>query len=241
MMDPNVASRGTPKADRIDPRQAVGPQLCNLMRVQIIRGELAPGSRILRTEIATRFGVSRQPVSDACARLAEEGLIDILPQRGTFVSRIELNAVMSGRFVREAVEVEVVRNLTTERSDAMLEECARLLQEQRRQIDNPDPMPFMALDEAFHFHLAQSAGQAAAWQILQPLKTQMDRLRHLSARELPRRLLIEQHGAIVDAIRRQDSTAADAAMRTHLRQMLDDLPELIDSHSGYFVNLRAAV
>ncbi|SEM98662.1 GntR family transcriptional regulator [Palleronia pelagia] len=240
MIDPNVASHELPAAERIDPRQAVGPQLCGVMRDQIIRGELAPGSRLLRTEIATKFGISRQPVSDACARLAEEGLVDILPQRGTFVSRINVSAVLSARFVRESVEVEIVRRLAAERSTAMLDECARLLEEQRRQIDTPDQLPFMALDEAFHFHLSRSAGQAAAWRILQPLKTQMDRLRHISARELPRRLLIEQHETFVDAIGRRDPEAAVAGMRDHLRQMLDDLPALIESHADYF-DTRGAV
>ncbi|ETX13714.1 hypothetical protein OCH239_07030 [Roseivivax halodurans JCM 10272] len=240
MTNPSVVP-DTILAERIDLRQAVGPQLCNVMREQIIRGELAPGSRLLRTEIAARFGVSRQPVSDACARLAEEGLVDILPQRGTFVSRIILKSVLSARFVREAVEVEIVRALAANRSDAMLIECALLLEDQKRQIDNPDPMPFMALDEALHYHFAQSAGQEAVWRILQPLKTQMDRLRHISARELPRKLLIEQHEAIIDAIRHNDVARADAAMREHLRQMLDDLPALIGSHRDYFDIRGAAI
>ena len=240
MIDPAVASEKR-LSDLIDLRQAVGPQLYNVMRDQIIRGELAPGTRLLRTEIADRFGVSRQPVSDACARLEEEGLVDIRPQRGTFVSRIILSAVMSARFVREAVEVEIVRRLATDRTSEMLAECNRLLDEQRRTVGNSDPMPFMVLDEAFHFCLAQSAGQAPAWRILQPLKTQMDRLRHISARELPRRLLIEQHAAVMDAIRRKDTDAAEAAMREHLQQMLDDLPALIESHRDYFDTHGAAI
>ena len=234
MKNPNASACVASLADEIDLKQSAVPQLCDLIRMQIIRGELRPGTRLLRTRIAARFGVSRQPVSDACARLAEEGLVDVLPQRGTYVSRIDVRAVMSARFVREAVEVEISRRLATERPTAMLDECNGLLDEQSRETNTADPMAFMALDDAFHRLLADAAGQAASWHILQPLKTQMDRLRHITAREFPRQLLLEQHKRIVAAIGRKDETAAETAMRDHLRQIFDDLPRLIEAKPAYF-------
>lgn len=226
------AARGD--EDAIDPLQAVVPQLCDRLRARIIRGELAPGSRLLRPEIAARYGVSRQPVSEACIRLSEESLVDVLPQRGTFVSRIRVGAVMSARFVREAVEADIVRLVAAEPSEAVLGECERLLERQRIEIDRDDPQPFIALDEAFHHQLARAAGQGTGWDILEPLKIQMDRVRYLNVRHFPRQQILEQHAAILAAIRAADSARAETVMRTHLRQMLDDLPRAVEARPDYF-------
>lgn len=233
-MDP-ISTIITAEADEgIDPLLPVVPQLCERLRRRIIHGELLPGSRLMRPEIAAQYGVSRQPVSEACIRLSEEGLVDVLPQRGTFVSRIGVGAVMSARFVREAVEADIVRLLAARPTAELLDDCDRLLEAQRGETEREDPQPFIALDEAFHRQLARAAGQAAGWDILEPLKIQMDRLRYLNARQFPRLQLLEQHARVVAAIRAADATAAETAMRDHLRQILDDLPQAVEAHPDFF-------
>ena len=79
---------------------AVSPQLHRLLRDQIIRGEIPPGARISETEIASSWSVSRQPVREAFIKLAEEGLVEVRPQRGTFVTLISVPAVMTARCLR---------------------------------------------------------------------------------------------------------------------------------------------
>ena len=220
--------------DSIDPMLPVVPQLCDRLRRRIIHGELLPGSRLTRPGIAEQYGVSRQPVSEACVRLSKEGLVDVLPQRGTFVSRIGVSAVMSARFVREAVEADIVRLLAVRPDDEVLHHCDRLLEAQRGELDGDDPQEFIALDEAFHSHLARSAGQSAGWDILKPLKIQMDRLRYLNARQFSRHRLLEQHAEIVAGIRGGDAGEAENAMRDHLRQLLDDLPMAVETNPSFF-------
>lgn len=214
--------------------QVIGPRLYHLLRGRIVRGELAPGIRLSEMDVAAGYGVSRQPVREAFIKLAEEALVEVRPQRGTFVSRIRVPAVMSARFVREAVEADIVR-LVARRADAeVLADLDALIEAQRAAADVPDPQPFMALDERFHRRLAASAGQAAGWDILEPLKTQMDRVRYLSARQFPRRQLVDQHVVLVAAIRAGDADRAEAVMREHLRQLLDDLPAVAAALPGFF-------
>src|SRR5690606_1069005 len=84
-------------------------QVYDWLHGRILRGELEPGARLSETEIAGQAGVSRQPVREAFIRLTATGLAEVRPQRGTFIGRISINAVLSARLIREAVESDLIR------------------------------------------------------------------------------------------------------------------------------------
>ncbi len=218
----------------LETQRLVGPQLFRLLRERIVRGELAPGSRLSEAEIALAHGISRQPVREAFIKLAEAGLIDVRPQRGSYVSRIDVGAVIAAQFVREAVEADIVRRVVPAATPAALGDLDAMLDAQAEAADIEDPRPFIASDEAFHRRLADIAGQGGGWIFLQPLKTQMDRVRHLSARTFPRRALVRQHREIVAAIRAGDPNLAEDRMRHHLRRILEDLPAVAAALPDYF-------
>lgn len=217
-----------------DRSQPVAPRLYRLLRERIIRGGLLPGVRLSEVEMAGEYAVSRQPVREAFIKLAEEGLVEIRPQRGTFVSRIYVPAVMSARFVREAVEADIVRILTGQVDTDFVAHLRMQLADQKTAVESEDPQKFLVLDEAFHRTLATKSGHAASWDILQPLKTQMDRVRHLSAHSFPLRELLAQHENVVEAISSGSVSGADLAMRSHLRKIIDDLPQIVASQPTYF-------
>ena len=87
----------------------IAPQIYRELRQSIITMELKPGQRLSEKEISLRLEVSRQPVREAFIKLVDAGLVEVLPQRGTHVLKISARAVMNARFVREAVEVAVIR------------------------------------------------------------------------------------------------------------------------------------
>lgn len=218
----------------LEQSSAVGPQLYRLLRDRIVKGDLAPGARISESEIAASYKVSRQPVREAFIKLAEESLVEVRPQRGTYVRRISVPAVMTARFVREAVEADIVRAAARAVTPNILALLDSNLVAQRAVVDSDDPSRFMELDEAFHRLLAEAAGQPAIWDILEDLKTQMDRVRHISARQFPRERLIDQHAAVVAALRSGDPDAAEAQMRAHLKGVLTDLPAIAEAMPEFF-------
>ena len=218
----------------LEQSSAVGPQLYRLLRDRIVKGDLAPGARISESEIAASYKVSRQPVREAFIKLAEESLVEVRPQRGTYVRRISVPAVMTARFVREAVEADIVRAAAQAVTPNILALLEANLTAQRAVVDSDDPSRFMELDEAFHRLLAEAAGQPAIWDILENLKTQMDRVRHISTRQFPRERLIDQHAAVVAALRSGDPDAAEAQMRTHLKGVLTDLPAIAEAMPEFF-------
>jgi len=213
---------------------AVGPQVYRILRDRIIRNDLEPGIRISESEIAAEYAISRQPVREAFIKLSEERLVEIRPQRGTFVRKIDGESVMDARFVREAVEADVVKQLA---GNAEAETVARLRREISAQREAAgDPVRFMELDERFHALLADVAGKARVWKYLEGLKSQMDRVRHLSMMRFPVPKLITQHAAIVEAIAKRDQDGAEAAMRGHLREILNDLPAIEEANPEFFEN-----
>lgn len=207
----------------VDPGLAVGPQLTRILRERIVRNMLAPGERVSEAEIALHYGTSRQPVREAFIKLAEEGLVEVRPQRGTFVRKISTANVMDARFIREAVEADVVRHLAADPDAALVRELEEQLEAQRRLVE-ANPQGFRPLDDLFHRTLAEGAGLPYVWRVIDGLKTQMDRVRQLSTEQFALGKLIRHHTDIVDAIRGGDTDAAERAMRLHLREILNDLP-----------------
>ena len=88
----------------------VSETVYNILRRNIINLNLVPGSQISEKEISEKMNVSRTPVREAFIKLSKEALVSILPQKGTFVSKIDLSRVQEERFLRETIEFSVMEN-----------------------------------------------------------------------------------------------------------------------------------
>jgi DNA-binding GntR family transcriptional regulator len=218
-------------ANDLDPSKAIAPQVYARLRDAIIRNRFAPGDRISESEIARACEVSRQPVREAFIKLAGEGLLAILPQRGTIITKISYTAVLDARFLREAIEADIVAILAQDSDMQLVVDLRRQLQ---AQVNVADSKGFIELDERFHRTLADAAGKRGAWRLIEGLKSQMDRVRFLSLRQFPVAKLIAQHTAIVDGIEAGDGPGANAAIRGHLREILSDLPQIQAAHPDFF-------
>lgn len=202
----------------------------------IVRGQLAPGHPVSEAELARQLGVSRQPVREAFIKLADMGLVEIRPQRGTFVQLISRREVENARFIREAIEVAVARRAAEVATPEGVAPLLRLLEEQDRCGDHPDQSRFLVLDDALHRAIAVLADCEHAWRMVEDLKVQMDRVRYLSlSNATPLKTIIAQHRRIVAAIAANDPDAAEAAMHLHLRELLISLPMIAEENSDVFV------
>lgn len=211
----------------------IGPQLHHFLRQRIIQNDLLPGYSVSEMKLAQAFSVSRQPIREVFIKLAKEGLLEIRPQRGTFVRKISITAVTDARFVREAIEADVVKLLAQKHDKALIHELrTQLIQQHQIGIDNPHS--FIILDELFHRTLTKAAGKCYAWNMVEGLKSHIDRVRFLSLFTFSIENLIHQHTAIVDAIEIYDQHRAEGAMRNHLGELLKDLPAIIEKNPEFF-------
>lgn len=206
------------------------------LRRAIVELDMLPGTRLSEQDIATRLGVSRQPVREAMIRLANSRLIEIRPHRGTVVARISAREMTEALFVRQSVEVSVVERAAQNFDPWERKRIESLLVEQEADAERLDHAGFRDHDEAFHVAIAKGAGVGIAWIAIADMKSHMDRVCNLtlqSEADMARR--VREHRAIMAAIDARDVEGAKAAMATHLGSILDHLPTLETKHASLFV------
>jgi DNA-binding GntR family transcriptional regulator len=219
-------------------RQAtIGHRVFQVLKQAIVQLQLRPGNPLSEAEVAKQLGVSRQPVREAFIKLAEAGLVEIRPQRGTFVVLISRRDVENARFLREAIEVAIVRKAAMDADAGGILAIRDTLVRQREASALGDTGHFLRLDEGFHQAIARSVNCGHAWRMLESLKAQMDRVRYLSIPlATPVETLITQHEAILKAVEEHVPDRAEAAMREHLSEILNSLPKIAAANPDLFVD-----
>lgn len=207
------------------------------LQEQILTLKLKPGDRISEAEIATRFGVSRQPVRDAFSRLANLDLLLIRPQRATEVRRFSMRQIEKSRFVRSAIETEVLRRaarLCDTEGQALLNAA---LSEQSKAVDAKDAERFGQLDYEFHQILCGVAQVDYAFEVILSEKAKVDRLCMLGLEKEQRMpSLLDDHREIAEAIICHDLDAAVEAGLKHLARLDDTIERITVTNANYFDN-----
>lgn len=188
------------------------------LRQAIIQLQLPPGSRLDKAVMCAQFGVSRQPVSDALARLVEERLVEVEPQKGTFVARIRLSDVMEAAFVRQALEAETARAIAVSIDQPTLLSLERSFAYQEAAKARDDAEGFYEFDLQFHRVLYDRLAFRQVVDMIDLSRGQLERARRML---LPRsgRLdaTLREHRQIIDALETKDADASAAAMRQHIQ------------------------
>ena len=217
-------------------RTTSGSAIYRDLQRQIVTMALKPGTALGEQLLADRYGVSRTPVREAVIRLSEERLVDVLPQQGTFVSRLDIALIPEAVVIRQALEGATVQHAAkaaTAEKVALLDD---ILAEQRFYRDRNQLDRFMGADEAFHEAIASIADLPGVWSYLRPAKIHIDRARWLTLPFLGRTTpVIAEHELIRDAIAAHDELGALAAMTEHLQAVFPDVASLKTQFPDYFV------
>ena len=205
------------------------------LRNAIITLKLVPGNRLSEAEIAKQMEVSRQPVREAFIQLSKIGMLNIIPQKGTFVVKISERDVENARFIREAIEVAIVQRACEMAEKNHINAIFDLIAKQEKAANASDHNGFLKLDDDFHNAIALSADCLYGWHIVENLKAQMDRVRFLSLPEAtPIDKIVQQHRKIAQAIELGDPEAACREMKKHLSEILISLPRLAEKYEDMF-------
>ncbi len=179
--------------------------------------DLAPGTQLRKNELALEFGVSRAPISEALAKLAEEGLVDIYRQSGSFVAPIRDQDIRESMIIRTALEVETVRRATTLLTENDLEKLQHNLDEQTKALKAGNLPKLDELDAEFHTIIVSVLDCPRLQNELESCRARLDRQRFRSLREKLRpNETLDEHRRIYDALRTRDAEYSAAAMRAHL-------------------------
>ncbi len=196
---------------------------------------LLPGSRISEAEIAAKMGVSRQPVRDAFNRLGNLGLLLIRPQRATEVRGFSMPAIQNARFVRLAVELEVITRAATSWTADHTTALSHQIERQQAAIASGETSRFHELDYDFHKLICEFSGYPLAFETIQDCKRAVDRLCVLSLRDAAEvTAVLQDHEAILKALSEGSVQEARAATERHLARLDATIVEIHEKHAAYF-------
>ncbi|MBP1804601.1 GntR family transcriptional regulator [Rubellimicrobium aerolatum] len=189
---------------------------------------LRPGAILRKGEVCAALGVSRSPVAEAVARLAQEALVDVVPQAGTYVARLSMEEVREGAFLREALEIAAVEMVAGRVGAEQLAQLRRNLRLQEAALVDGDIGGFHAADALFHELILSFTGHRRLPGLSRTAWVHVDRARRLLL-PTPGRVdeTLEEHRAILAALEARDPEAARAATRAHLRQLVTRLERLV--------------
>ena len=194
-----------------------------------------PGAILRKPEICDSLGVSRSPVSEALARLAVEGLVEVVPQAGTFVARFSMEEIREGAFLREALELAAVERVATTITEDQLVLLRRNLRVQAALIEDDDFAGFYQMDAEMHELMLGFTGFKRLAALAETSWVHVNRARQLIL-PAPGRVqatLIEHH-AILAALEARDPVRARDATRHHLGQLITFLEPLVHERPELF-------
>ena len=205
------------------------------LRKAIVGLRYAPGEALRKVEVCEALGVSRSPVSDAIARLAADGLVDVHPQAGTYVSRISMVEIREGAFIREALELAAIEHVARSVTDEQIGLLKRNLRIQRVMLDEDDRTGFYEHDAQMHELLLSFTGYRRLGRISESVRAQLDRARQLLL-PAPGRLqeAYLEHETVVRALEARDAADAREALRHHLGQLVTMLTTLATREPALF-------
>ncbi len=218
-------------------QESAGNTVYYELKKQIVNMELPPGTTLSEKEVSITFNVSRTPVRESFVRLAQEGLVVVLPQRGTRVSLIDPDLVLEAQFMREQLERAVVRLACKQFPKELLTELGNNLSLQHESLIKHDGMAMFELDEHFHRILFEGVNKLGTWGVIQQMNAHLNRSRILWMRTDPHwEHLYEQHREMYEAICQQDEALADRLMQKHLALSIYNLGLLQEKFPDYFNN-----
>ena len=207
------------------------------IREAIMELNFLPGEIIRKHDICNALGVSRSPVSEALAKLRNEGLVEVVPQSGTFVSRFSLQDIKEGAFLREAIELACIEILASNISEQQLIDLNRNLKLQKVLAESDDYQGFYQLDAKMHGMIMDFTGYKNLAKVTKTGWVQVDRARQLLLPVDGRlKKAFQEHKAVIEALEQNDVALAREKMRTHLNQLILLLTPLEKKHPHLFDN-----
>ena len=217
-------------------------QVYGVMRNAIVNLHLAPGSNINEKLICEQLGISRTPLREAILQLNAENLVSVIPNSGTYVSKIDLQSVFDGQLVRAALELKVVRLAANKMTPQFERALDFNIHQQRRMAQDHDFDGFYELDEAFHTMICEFGASLRIWKIINGAKAQLDRVRRLSYPMLSHLdVVLEEHMAVVRGLVAHDADGAENAMKAHIERVFSVIRLHVAERRDYFAADAAAV
>lgn len=204
------------------------------IKENVISLELEPGSLVSEKEVADVLGLSRTPVREAFIELGRTNIIEIYPQRGSYVSKIDYELVEEAGFTRRVLESAIVELLCTMDIEDQVAKLNEIIHLQQFYMDEGNPSQLMKQDNLFHKMLFILARKPQTYELMESMEVHFDRVRNMSLQSEKHGGIIADHKEIVQAVRDKDAEKAKRLMTEHLFRYKVDEKALRKQYPQYF-------
>lgn len=214
---------------------SLSQRVYRILRQAILNLDIPPGTMLRKQMICDQLGVSRSPVSEAITRLASEGLVEVVPQSGSRVTKFSMPEIREGAFLREAIELSAVAKVAAERTEEQLAQLKRNLRLQAMCLEDGDETGFYIEDEQMHDLILEFTGYPKLQFIAATGWVQVNRARQLLLPMSSRAAeAYREHEHILEAIAARNPDQARNAMKDHLSRLVTRMEPLARDRPDLF-------
>ena len=215
-----------------------GELVFETLKREILDLKLEPGKLISENDICERFGVSRTPVRDALRLLQEQGFVETIPYRGTYVTLLSLDNIKQMIYMRVAVETMVLRDFLQVQTPMVIEDIRHAIAQQRAVIKEPGFVPeqFYRLDAKMHSIWFTAVRRQKLWDMLQAQQLHYTRFRMLDfITETDFMRIISEHERLFGLIEEKNEKELEAVLKDHLYYSMKRMRHSIEvDYKDYF-------
>jgi len=207
---------------------SLAEQATEAIRSSIISGEFELGEALSETALAVKLGVSKTPIREAFLRLKTEGLVEIQPQRGTFVFDMTAQEVRDLGELREVLEIAAVRYAIRRRATALADALDEAVASMRDAFKNTDVLRFRMIDDAFHKRIIEHAGNTFLQACYETIAFRIQALRNrLSLDPVLNRDTLRDHRDFAALVRAGEIYRASTCLSDHIRSSTENYLRII--------------
>lgn len=222
--------------------ESIKEYIYKTLKYNIMTLFLKPGEKISESELQSIFNTSKSPIREALVKLKEEKLIDTIPQKGTFISKINLKLVENTLFIRKVLEKEILKLviLSSKNKTILLEELNEnfvLIEKIIKECtSNEKLVKLFNLDKQFHEYIFKFVDRDEIWKIISSSSTHYERFRVLETPEQENlSFILEQHKRIIDIIKKGEIDSIEETITLHSQNFLNSCNNLLKKYKDYFI------
>lgn len=211
------------------------------IKEEIIHLDIKPGTMIREVDIAQRFNVSRTPVRDVLVRLENDGLVEVISQKGTYVTKIDVDSISGMMFVREAVEAQILSDIVDKISVGQTNILSLILLEQKEILNMPESQErskrFFENDNRFHANIFNFAGKEGVWNQLYKVSPTFNRFRNVTylRKQDEVTALYNHHVLMLEALKNHDKEQVLKIHSEHINHGLIGIEDVFVKNRDYFI------
>ena len=210
------------------------------LREDIINCKIIPGTKITEEDLVNKFHMSRTPIREVISKLCKDGLLEVKPKRGTFVTKIDVDAIFDAMFIRIAVEEKIYSSICGKLSEDQIKIIENILNDQKKIIEMEPSIDksrlFYENDNEFHKTLFEFAGKTSTWNYLYDSQTPLNRARIMANMRKNESVkeIYYAHLNIFKYLKENNLKDSTEVNEKHLISGFDGMESVMEEYPDYF-------